>query len=446
MKKLFNIFYLIWACDSLQAQIINTIAGTTAGYSGDNGLAVSCQLYSPCGIAFDTIGNLYIADFNNNVIRKVNTVGVITTVAGNGTAGFGGDGGIATSAQLNNPVDVKVDDSCNIYIAEQTGQRVRKVNSLGVINTIAGTGVFGFSGDGGQATLANLGTPEGIALDKAGNLYIAEYANNRIRKVNLSGVINTIAGNGTIGYSGDWGQAVLAQLKNPSSIVIDELNNVYFTECGNNVVRKIDPTGIISTVAGNGTQGYTGDGSTATSASFSCPHGINVDAANNIFVSDANNNVIRKTSNIGIINTIAGNGTGGYSGDGTTATLGQLNSPIGLACDKYGSLYIGDGVNNVIRKVTNACVVDINQLEENDLHFSVFPNPSSGNFTVKYNIQQNATLELFDVQGKKMFSIKLSSIETGEEVRTSDLLNGVYMYKLVTPSNVLHNGRLVIIK
>ena len=332
--------------------IISTIAGNgTAGYSGDGGPAASAELNSPSGVAVDFSGNIYIADYKNNRIRRVDASGVISTVAGKGTAGYSGDGGPASSAELSTPSGVAVDTSGNIYIADSSNNCVRKVDASGVISTVAGNGTAGYSGDGGPAVSAELSSPSGVAVDTSGNIYIADDKNNCIRKVDASGVISTVAGNGTGGYSGDGGPATSAELSTPSGVAVDASSNIYIADSSNNCIRKVDASGVISTVAGKGTGGYSGDGGPASSAELSSPFGVAVDASGNIYIADDKNNRIRKVDASGVISTVAGNGTGGYSGDGGPATSAQLNSPSGLAVDSSGNIYIADTTNYRVREV-----------------------------------------------------------------------------------------------
>jgi len=288
----------------------------------------------------DAAGNLYIASDVSSRIRKVTASGVISTVVGNGTRGFSGDGGPAASAQLNFPYGVAVDVVGNLYIADDGNNRVRKVSAGGVISTVAGNGTFGFGGDGGPATSAQLYEPSGVAVDVAGNLYIADTANNRVRKVTVAGVISTVAGNGTSGFSGDGGPATSAQLNLPSGVVVDVADNLYIADTINNRVRKVTVAGVISTVAGNGTAGFSGDGGPATSAQLNAPNGVAVDAAGNLYIADGNN-VVREVT-AGAISTVAGNGKIGFSGDGGPATSAQLNVPSGVALDAAGNLYIAE--------------------------------------------------------------------------------------------------------
>src|ERR1700744_5719507 len=335
---------------------VTTAAGNgTAGYSGDGGPATSAGLNRTEGVATDSAGNLYIADWQNNRIRKVDAgTGVITTVAGNGTAGFSGDGAAATSAMLKGPTGVGVDSAGNLYIADQANNRVRKVDGTGVITTIAGNGTAAFSGDGGAATSAAMYSPTDLTFDSAGNLYIADNANNRIRKVAAgTGIITTYAGNGTAGFSGNGGVATSAALNSPAGIVIDSAGNLYIADVGNNRIRKVVAgTGIITTYAGSGTAGFAGDGGAATSAQFSTPARVTLDKAGNLFIADQGNNRVREIfQSTGIITTVAGNGTAGFSGDGGPGTAAAFNTPLGIAIDGAGSLYISDFGNNRIRKL-----------------------------------------------------------------------------------------------
>ncbi len=335
--------------------LVTTVAGNgTSGYSGDNGPATSAQLSYPVAVAADSAGNLYIADDFNGRIRKVSN-GQIGTVAGDGTAGSTGDDGPATSGQLWNPWDAVTDSAGSLYIADTYNNRIRKVSN-GVITTVAGNGTPGYGGDNGPATGAQLWDPAAVALDSAGNLYIADNANNRIREVS-NGVITTVAGDGTPGYGGDNGPATSAQLSHPGGVAVDSGGDLYIADNGNNRIRRVS-NGLLATVAGNGTQGYSGDGGPATSAELYYPNHIAVDSAGDLYIADSGNNRIREVSN-GVITTVAGNGTQGYSGDGGPATSAQLEDPEGVAVDSAGNLYIADTDNQVIRKVSNDLIATV---------------------------------------------------------------------------------------
>jgi hypothetical protein len=334
---------------------ISTIAGTgTSGCTGSGVAATSATMKLPTGVKVDASGNVYIADQTCATVRKITaSTGVITTIAGNGTNGYSGDGSAATSAELDNPSDVAIDSSGNIYIADYSNNRVRKVNTSGVISTYAGTGTWGYSGDGGQATSAKLATPSGVALDSSGNLYIADFENKRIRKVSTSGVITTVAGNGTGGDTGDGAAATSAEINGAEFLAVDGSANIYFADQYDDVVRKVTAsTGYISTVAGQkDVPGSSGDGGAATSAELNVPMGVAVDSLGNLLISDQDNYKIRMVNSSGTISTIAGTGTKGYSGDGGAATSAKLSTMYGLGVDASANLYITDAGNYRIRVV-----------------------------------------------------------------------------------------------
>ena len=331
---------------------ITTIAGTEKrGFSGDGGPAIQAPLFLPTGVAVDGAGNLYIADQYNHRIRKVDSTGTITTIAGTGERRFGGDGGPAIQAQLDEPTGVVVDGAGNLYIADLANHRIRKVDSTGTITTIAGTGERGFGGDGGPATQAHLNYPYGGAVDGAGNLYIADLTNHRIRKVDSTGTITTFAGTGERGFGGDGGPAIQAQLDAPSGVAVDEAGNLYIADWSNARIRKVDGTGTITTIAGTGERGFGGDGGPATQAQLDDPTGVAVDGAGTLYIADQYNHRIRRVDSTGTITTIAGTGELGFGGDGGPAIKAQLDDPTGVAVDGAGTLYIADQYNHRIRRV-----------------------------------------------------------------------------------------------
>jgi sugar lactone lactonase YvrE len=301
-------------------------------------------------LAFDGHGTLYIADTYNRRIRRVDTNGIITTVAGNGTNAFAGDGGPATNASFYSPFGVALDADGNLYIADANNNRVRKVDTNGIITTVAGNGGAGYSGDGGAGTNASLHYPFSVVLDANGNLYIADYFNNRIRMVGLNNLITTVVGGGNSNL-GDGGAATSARLADPEGMALDVDGNLYIADLGNSRIRLVTTNGLISTVAGNGGSGYSGDGGSATNASFHNPSGVALDAFGNLYIADQNNQRIRQVAANGIITTVAGNGSFAYSGDGGAATNAALYDPNGAAFDPAGNLYIADTDNNRIREV-----------------------------------------------------------------------------------------------
>ena len=317
------------------------------------------MIYQPEGVAVDGSGNVFIADTINNRFRMVNaSTGIITTVAGNGTDAFSGDNGLATAASLSGPTDVAVDTSGHLFIVDRGNYRIREVDlSSGLITTVAGNGTGAYGGDGGLATAASLSWPGAIAVDASRNLFITD--GNRIRKITAStGIITTVAGQNGSGYGGDNGPATAAILNGPSGVAVDGSGNIFIANQYNERIRKVTAsTGKITTVAGNGSATYNGDGILATAASI-YPEGVAVDAAGNIFIDDQYNQRIRKvTASTGLISTLAGSGTAGYGGDGGAATAALLNGPLSIALDTTGNLFISDVVNNRIRKVnlsTNA--------------------------------------------------------------------------------------------
>jgi trimeric autotransporter adhesin len=332
-------------------QIITIVGNDTEGFSGDGDRAYFAQIGCPCGLSVDAVGNLYIVDTYNNRIRKVTPSGIISTVAGNGTSGYSGDGGRAISASLNKPNSVAVDSKGNLYIADTYNYRIRKVTSSKKIMTAAGDGTHGYRGDGGFATSALLNSPRGVALDTKGNFYIADADNCRVRQVTPAGTIATVVGNGKCGYGGDGGQATLAELNKLFSVAVDYEDNLYIADTWNNRIRKVSATGIISTVAGGETRGFAGDGGPATKAQLASPLRVAVDAKGSLYICDADNNSIRRVDPEGIITTVVGDRTTGYNGDGFKAIAAKLAIPNGIALDKSGNLYISDTNNSRIRKV-----------------------------------------------------------------------------------------------
>ncbi|OJJ17694.1 hypothetical protein BKI52_27925 [marine bacterium AO1-C] len=379
--------------------IISTVAGMgSSGYLGDGGLATAARLHRPTGVAFDQNDNLYIADFSNNAVRKVNASdGIISTVAGNGSFGNVTDGNLATSGglfevrritvdnnndfyfstgfsvrkvtvttgiigtvsitSLNSPYAITFDSNGDFFVASQNNRYVLKVASAtGPTTIVAGNGLSSYAagtrGDGGKAANALLASPRGMTRDAQGNLFLVNYDGHSVRKISATdSVITTLAGTGTAGFSGDGGPGTSATLFQPTGIVVDATGNIYFSDANNHRIRKVATDGTITTVVGTGSAGFSGDGGLATAAQLFAPRGLVFDASGNLYIADASNRRVRKVATNGIITTVAGTGSSGFSGDGGAATAATLNLPYGIAVDASGNLYIADRNEHRVRKI-----------------------------------------------------------------------------------------------
>lgn len=416
------------------AQIITTIA------SG---------LTHPYGLAIDASGYVYASLFGDNQIRKINiSTGSVTIIAGTPIAGYNGDGIVATSAQLNNPIGIAIDNFGNIYIADKYNYRIRKVDKItGLISTVVGTGVSGYNGDGILATSAQILESNFVSIDKSGNIYIAD--GSRIRKIDkTSGIINTVVGTGTYGYNGDGISAVSAKIRLPEVIDFDEFGNIIFFDDMNFRLRKVTiSTGIISTIAGTGVFGPSGDGGLATVAQLGDCEGLAIDGLGNIYIADSDGSRIRKIDKItGIINSIAGGGSSGL-GDGGLATFSQL-VPLGIAIDNLCNMYIADDAYSRIRKIENLsnCVNSIEELT-GKIAIDFYPNPLSKMAILKVkdeNIKyENLKLNILDAFGRKVKT--LNCTQNNEIiVDRENLDNGIYFYQLVEFYKVLATGKFII--
>ena len=337
------------------AGMITTVAGNgQMGAEGDGGPATEARLGLPTGVAVDGSGNLYVADLQYDQVRRIDPAGLISTIAGTGTTGFSGDGGPAAEARLNSPYALAADTAGNLYVTDRGNHRVRRIGPAGLISTVAGTGEFGFAGDGGPATAAQFGLPHAVAVDAFGNLYVADTFNQRVRRIDPGGVVRTIAGTGEPGFGGDGGPAAEARLDFPYAVAADTAGNVYVADTNNLRVRRIDPTGAISTVAGAYHGGFAGDGGPATAARMDRPHRVAVDAEGNLYVADTDNHRVRRIDPAGFISTVAGTGELGYSGDGGPASAAQFAAPLGVAVDTAGNLYVADTFNHRVRRIDPA--------------------------------------------------------------------------------------------
>ncbi len=426
MKKFLLFFFASFVayCTST-GQIITTIAGGGTVGLGDGGDATACELNHPIGIAVDASGSIYIGDRDNHRIRKISTSGIVTTIAGTGSAGFSGENGPATDAKIYAPYGLCIDISGNIYFTDNGNSRIRKISTSGIITTIAGGGTSGL-GDGGPATNAELYGPAGVVVDAVGNVYISDGANSRVRRVNVAGIITTIAGGGSA--TSDGIPATTALLGTTYSIAVDGDANIYVGEQTKSRIMKITPAGIITTVAGTGTPGYNGDNIAATAAQLKGVFGIALDSYGNLYIGDGHNNRIRKVSTTGIISTIAGTGTAGYFGDAAAAYYAQVSTPAGVALSPSGNLYIADFGNDRIRSISN--VVSIETVSEKENEISFYPNPSNGNFIVNLSSGFNETYVLLvtNILGQKiteMHGITNEPLSVG-----IDASNGLYLVSI----------------
>lgn len=359
---------------------ITTIAGTgTAGYSGDDGPALQATFNQPFGLALDSTGNLFISDIGNSVVRKIDTSQIITTFAGNGIAGYGGDNGPATQAMLDLPRGLATDSVGRVYIADAGNHRVRKVDSFGIIITFAGNGNSGFSGDGGSPTSAAIGNPRAVAVSAGGGiLYISNAGSSRVRTVS-GGAINTLAGS-TYGYDGDSKPVLSSQFATPGGVLLNRGGNVVVADTYNGRLRTMS-SGVMKTTAG----GFLGDGAAATGASLVLPENIAFDKAGNYYIADAGGNRIRKVDTTNKITTVAGTGISGYSGDGGAATSATLWYPDGIAVDSTGNIFIADNLNAVIRKVTSTGAISTYATDPGFLDLASLTVDTAGNL---YSVDQ----------------------------------------------------------
>lgn len=431
MKKLLlSLFFVPLVA---QGQIIKTVAGsgTVGGYSGDGAAATSALLKSPAGTVLDASGNLYICEFDNSIVRKVSPTGIITTFVGNGMPGYSGDGGPASAARLKNPVGIAKDAAGNIYICDYGNHCIRKVNAAtNIITTIAGTSASGYNGDGIAATSAQLSFPLCVTVAPSGDVYFTDGNNQRVRKINTNDTISTVAGIGTSGFAGDGGPATAARVANPFGIALDEAGNIYFSDQSNNRIRKINSAGVISTIAGTGTVGYSGDGGAATLAQLNTPIEVSLDTGGHLLVADRHNNCVRRIKlSTGIITTVAGTGAAGFSGDGGPATAAQLNEVGGVMADGTGVIYVSDFDNHRVRKVWTPAPTKLVMVTETFGDFLMHPNPATDALILSSDSRQIEELRIMNLLGQNVLTLQqLNRKEIAVDI--SDLPAGVYILEV----------------
>lgn len=436
-KQLLLLFVWLFACTTTHAQIITTVAGSESeDYIGDGAAATAAGLYNPLGVAVDDVGNIFIADTKHHCIRKVDGSGTIVTFAGTGIAGYSGDGGMATNALLRFPSKIAIDRWGNVIIADNGNGRIRKVSTSGIITTICGTGVTAYDGDGGPATNASIGSCPGLATDWLGNIWFSDGIHHIVRKIDVAGIITTVAGSGLSGYTGDGGAATAARLNEPFGIDVDGAGNLYIAEYRNNCIRKVSALGIISTLTAPITTGYSGDGGPATNAYLDRPFDVKEDGKGNVFIADAQNHVIRRIDMYGIIATVVGTNITGFFGDGGIATDAQLRGPSDVAIDNAGNLYIADYGNSRIRKVSG--VVNVANVEKKEANrISLFPNPCNGHcslFVSSENNYQQFRGGLFDVSGG--VKMEIEGYTNAQYNLNLDFPIGLYMLTIVADNKI----------
>ncbi|HLP50064.1 MAG TPA: T9SS type A sorting domain-containing protein [Chitinophagales bacterium] len=461
MIRLLSLFIIISGFSGIfspaKSQTIITIAGTGAsGFSGDGQPATAAVFRDIYDVAIDNNGNILIADCSNSRIRKIDAVtGIISTIAGNSNTiggGFSGDGGLATQAQLSFPYSIAVDTANNIFVADNSNNRIRKIDAVtGIITTVAGTGAYDYTGDGGQAVNATLKRPRAITIDKSNNIYICDFGNHCIRKVNSStGVITTIAGTGTAGFSGDDGPAVAADLNSPFGMALDTSNNLFVADLQNQRIRKIDlSSGLISTYAGTGytdSTGYgsfSGDGGPAILAELNQPHALEFDREGYLFFADDKARRIRRISPAGTISTVAGNGVAGFAGDGGPALMASFKGINGMCFNQQNELFVADVLNQRIRKIYD--IPSIISIVAKEYTIDVYPQPAGNFLKVAIDSKEYDLITLVDAIGQTVITSAIEADANGKSVTidVSELPGGMYMAILTGPK-VVTSKRLMI--
>ena len=412
--KLLLIAILLINYNNIKAQTIITVAGSGSSLSGDGGPATDVRLSGIYGIAVDAVGNLFIADQAADKVRKVNSAGIISTAAGNGVDLETGNGGPATAAIIGAPYGLAFDGAGNLYIAAVDSNHIRKISTTGIITTIAGGNGIVYGGDGGPATAAGFHQVYDVIADNRGNIYVSDVQDQRIRKIDANGMISTYAGTGTAGYNGDNIAATAAQINFPKGLAVDDTGNLYIGDFTNRRVRKIDTFGTITTVAGNGINAFTGDGAAATAASLNGAAGVATDHAGNLYVTD-NGYRVRKINTLGIINTIAGCDCSVVNdGDGGLATAAELVQTTGIKVGADGSIYIADFAEHKVRKILPYVVhvgITSPQPSPGERELCVWPNPTSGAVTMQVNTTANEPVRMVvtNVLGQKVKELTITT-------------------------------------
>ena len=443
-KKLAFIVALCLLNFEVVAQIINTYAGIgTAGFSGDGGPASAAQFNRPTGICFDPIGNMYVSDLNNNRVRKINTSGIISTIAGNGTSRYIGDSGPATAASFTGPAGLAIDRTGNLYVMDADSPAIRKISASGIITTVAGNGLQGYSGDGGPATAARLRGASSILVDNSGNLIFTDDGNHCVRKITTDGRITTIAGTGVLGFSGDGGPATAATFHTAHAVALDSRGDLYVADYNNLRIRRVDSGGTITTIAGTGVNMSTGDGGPATAATIGNVYNLLIDN-DVLYFSDGNQGKIRRIDLVsGIVNLVAGDGTHcGYGGDGGPAVAAQLCGPHSMIFDSRKNFFFTDLLNHRVRFLKST--VDVQNANTPKSEFLITPNPSiSGVFTLKLSndIDQSSHVVITNAIG-----VKVKELDCPTNQETELQLNappGLYLVT-VTTEHGSWSGRVVV--
>ena len=399
-----------------KAQYVSTFTGSTQGFV--NGTATTAKFNWPMGIAIDTEGTIFVVDSANYVIRKITSAGVVSTFAGSGIGGFAD--GIASVAQFNGIDGLAVDTAGNVYVADTNNHRIRKISAAGVVSTLAGS-TQGYAN--GTGTAARFNNPSGVAVDAAGNVFVTDIFNYRIRKITPAGVVSTLAGSGIAGFANGSGTA--AQFNKTYGIAVNDTGSIFVADALNHRVRKITASGVVTTFAGS-VYGYAnGNG---TTAKFSYPYGITVDATDNVYVTDAEDNRIRKITIAGMVSTLAGSGIGGFAdGIGTTA---QFINPCGVTVDAVGSVFISDATNHRIRKITNS----LSTADYNQNQVLIYPNPVSSIINIDLGDSIASKVILFDMNGRVM---QTENIVNSSGIEISNLANGMYLMQITTDKGVV---------